>query len=101
MSIITHTPARTPVGANPFIPTRGLFPLEGCSFVTAVVVTRNSRYVVVVRPTFGVRVICPDGAVLFGTHLHMVRGRLFVRDNDEDVTLLHTTAVLDVQVLEN
>ena len=73
------------------------------TFITAAVYTANSEYIVHVRPDQGVKVICPDGKVLTGTHAYgMVEGfRFLLRDNDRDLTVLCTTEVRMVCVAVN
>ena len=79
-----------------------MFDLTEVAWVTATVHLGRSAYVVVARPRFGVRVICPSGEVLEGTHLHVVRGRMFLRDNNADVTVFTAPSlVTGVDVHEN
>lgn len=72
-----------------------------CDYFTATVWTENSKYTVVSRPNFVV-VISEDGWVGKGTDFYLGRSRqLFLRDNNKDVTVLRTTPIKRVYVLEN
>lgn len=96
MSAVTTTMT----ALEPVLDTAALSIIATSTFATLQVTTRNSRYLVVIRPN-GVVVVCPDLVTLQGTHVHMVRGSLFLRDDSDDRTLLRTTQVQHLYVLEN